>query len=94
MNVTLPKELEDFVLKKAASGEYRDADAVVIEALREFRSKGDDDVDPGWMRPLSDGSCPPEIKKVLLEAVRGVHHPMPADYFEQLRKRLRNDETK
>jgi hypothetical protein len=36
-----------------------------------------------------DGSCPPELKALLLEAINGPHHPMPADYFDQLRKRLR-----
>ncbi len=88
MNVTLPKELEDFVLSRAATGQYASTDAVVVEALREFQGKGDDDSEPAWMRPLPDGSCPPELKALLLEAVRGPHHPMPADYFDQLRQRL------
>lgn len=89
MNVTLPKELEDFVLSKTAAGQYPSADAVVVEALREFQGKVDDDSDPAWVRPLSDGSCPTELKPLLLEAVRRPHHPMPADYFDRLRQRLR-----
>ena len=82
MNVSLPKELEEFVLKEVAAGEYPDANAVVVEALREFQSKTVDETQ-------MDGSCPPELKALLLEAINGPHHPMPADYFDQLRKRLR-----
>jgi Arc/MetJ-type ribon-helix-helix transcriptional regulator len=89
MNVTLPRELEEFILKKAASGAYPSTDAVVIEALREFQRTAEDERQSEWMRPLPDGSCPPELKTLLLEAVRGPHHPMPSDYFEQLRQRLR-----
>jgi Arc/MetJ-type ribon-helix-helix transcriptional regulator len=92
MNVSLPKELEEFILKKAATGEYQNANAVVIEALREFQIKAE--ADPEWMRPLPDGTCPSEIKVLLLEAVRGPHHPMSANYFDQLRQRLRNTNTK
>jgi len=83
MNVSLPKELEEFVLKEVAAGEYPDANAVVVEALREFQSKTVDETQ-------MDGSCRPELKALLLEAINGPHHPMPADYFDQLRKRLRS----
>ena len=94
MNVTLPRELEEFVLKKAANGEYPSADAVVVEALRDFQRAAKDESQTGWMRPLPDGSCPPELKALLLDAVRGPHHPMPADYFDQLRQRLRSSSAK
>ena len=94
MNVSLPKDLEEFVFKKAAAGEYPDANAVVVEALREFQSKSDDETLPSWTQPLEDGSCPPELKALLLEAVQGPHHPMPADYFEKLRERVRISGTK
>jgi Arc/MetJ-type ribon-helix-helix transcriptional regulator len=85
MNVTLPKELEEFVLKKAASGEYATADAVVVEALREFQSRVGEESEPAWMRPLPDGHCPPELKAILMEALHGPHDPMPPDYFDQIR---------
>ena len=94
MNVTLPRELEEFVLKNAANGAYPSADAVVVEALREFQRTVEDEGQPGWMRPLPDGNCPPELKALLLDAVRGPHHPMPADYFERLRQRLRSSSAK
>ena len=94
MNVTLPRELEEFVLEKAANGEYPCADAVVVEALREFQRTVEDESQLGWMRPLPDGNCPPELKALLLDAVRGPHHPMPADYFDQLRQRLRTGSAK
>ena len=89
MNVTLPKELEQFVRKKAATGGYPSANAVVVEALREFQGKVDEEVEPSWTHPLRNGSCPQELKSLLLEAVRGPHYPMPGTYFEQLRKKLR-----
>ena len=54
MNVTLPKELEEFVLKKAATGEYPSADGVVAEGLREFQTKVNDESEPAWTHPLSD----------------------------------------
>ena len=44
MNVSLPKELEEFVFKEVAAGEYPDANAVVVEALR--------DGDPGRLIDL------------------------------------------
>ncbi len=94
MNVTLPRELEEFVVKKASDGAYPSADAVVVEALREFQRTVEDESQPGWTRPLPDGNCPPELKALLLEAVRGPHHPMPADYFEQLRTRLRSSSAR
>jgi Arc/MetJ-type ribon-helix-helix transcriptional regulator len=93
MIVSLPKELEEFVRKTAASGEYPSAEAVVVEALREFQGNREDDIEAGSMRSAPDGNCPPELKSILLEAVRGPHHPMPADYFEQLRQRLRVRES-
>ncbi len=92
MIVSLPKELEEFVRKTAASGEYPSAEAVVVEALREFQNNLENEA--GSMRSAPDGNCPPELKSILLEAVRGPHHPMPADYFEQLRQRLRFNKTK
>ena len=94
MNVNLPKELEEFVLQKTAAGEYPDASAVVVEALREFQSSQDDESLPSWTQALQDGTCPPDLKALLLEAVNGPHHPMPADYFEKLRERARSSGTK
>ena len=88
MNVTLPKELEEFVLREVAEGQYPDANAMVADALLELQSKSADE-GPAWTRPLPDGHCPPELKALLLEAVNGPHHPMPEGYFDRLRERLR-----
>jgi hypothetical protein len=63
-----------------------------VEALREFQSRDDDQSLPPWPEPLEDGSCPPNLKALLLEAVNGPH-PMPSDYFDRLRERLRNSGT-
>ncbi len=94
MIVSLPKELEEFVRKTAASGEYPSAEAVVVEALREFQNNREGENGAVSMRSAPDGNCPPELKSILLEAIRGPHHPMPAEYFEQLRQRLRFNKTK
>jgi putative addiction module CopG family antidote len=82
MNLSLPKDLEEFVQKEVATGEYPDATAVVVEALRELQTKTDNGI-------AEDETCPPDLKALLLEAVRGPHNPLPADYFDQLRRRLR-----
>jgi len=92
MNVSLPKELEEFVFKEVAAGEYPDANAVVVEALRELQSR--DEELPLWAHPGPDGKCPPELKELLLEAVNGPHHPMPPDYFDKLRERFRTNSLK
>lgn len=94
MNVSLPKELEEFVLREVAGGEYPDANAVVAEALIELQSKATDETLPLWTRPLPNGNCPPELKALLLEAVNGPHHPMPEDYFDRLRERVRTSGAK
>jgi Arc/MetJ-type ribon-helix-helix transcriptional regulator len=94
VNVSLPKDLEEFVAKKTASGEFPNPDAVVAAGLRELQNKALDESEPEWLQPLSDGTCPPELKSLLLEAVNSPHHPMPADYFDQLRTRLRSSRVK
>jgi hypothetical protein len=33
--------------------------------------------------------CPGDLKSMLLDAINGPHHPMPDDYFGELRKRIR-----
>lgn len=82
MTLTLPRDLEEFVIKEVEAGGYPDATTLVVEALREFRTKTLEEAPPSE-------PCPPGLKTLLLEAVNGPHHPMPVDYFEQLRKRLR-----
>src|SRR5256885_6785609 len=57
--------------------------------LRELKSKEADESLSDWTRPLPDGSCPPELKTLLLEAVNGPHHPMPEEYFDKLRSEER-----
>jgi Arc/MetJ-type ribon-helix-helix transcriptional regulator len=94
MNLSLPRDLEDFVASKTATGEFPSAEAVVVAALRELQSKTDEDNECAVPHPLADGSCPPALKCLLLEAVNGPHHPMPAEYFDQLRKRIRSASVK
>jgi len=82
MNLSLPRDLEEFVQKEVATGEYPDATAVVIEALRELQTKADNGIS-------QDEECPSDLKALLLEAIQGPHSPLPSDYFDQLRRRLR-----
>jgi Arc/MetJ-type ribon-helix-helix transcriptional regulator len=93
MNVSLPKELEEFVLKEVAQGGYPSAEAVVVEAVRELQNRIDDAGAQIPMAPSPDGNCPPELRSLLLEAVNGPHHPMPSNYFQQLRERLRQSDS-
>ena len=94
MNVSLPKDLEEFVAKKTASGEFPNPDAVVAAGLRELQSRTTAENESEPLRPLPDGTCPPELKSLLLEAINSPHHPMPANYFDQLRARLRSGAMK
>ena len=89
MDVTLPKELEEFVQSKVGVDGYSDASAVVAEALREFQHLTQDESDVEPQPVPSEWACPPALKTLLMEAVNGPHHPMPSDYFVQLRKHLR-----
>lgn len=87
--MSLPKELEEFVPKKTASGQYLSAEDVGVEALREFQSKEEDESGPALMDPLRDEACPAGLRAILVDAVRGPHHPMPTDCFEQLGQQIR-----
>lgn len=76
MNITLTKDLEKFVAAKVRSGGYADASEVVREALRDLRSIDD---------PAEQDT--PELAELLLPAVRGLHRPLTARHFAQLRQR-------
>lgn len=78
MEITLTRELEEFVTAKVRSGGYTDASEVVREALRDFRNQDD---------PAEYDS--PELAELLLPAVRGPHRPLTAHHFAQLRQRAR-----
>jgi putative addiction module CopG family antidote len=76
MQVTLCKELEDFIAEKVRHGGYANADEVVGEALRELKAKDD---------PAEIDSQ--ELAELLLAAVRGSHRPLTGEHFDQLRAR-------
>ena len=78
MQVTLTKDLKDFVARKVRAGGYANSGEVVREALRDFRTKDD---------PAEDDSR--ELAELLLPAVRGRHRPLTARHFDQLRLRAR-----
>ena len=71
--------------------------AVVLRRLRELEEHQEslslnETAEPAFRdmeETQQEGNCPPDLRALLLEAVAGPHHPMPADYFDQLRKRLR-----
>lgn len=78
MQVTLTRDLEDFIARKVQTGGYANASEVVREALRGFRTKDDPaDIDSR------------ELAEMLLPAVRGRHRPVTAKHFDQLRLRAR-----
>ena len=78
MQITLTKDLEQFVTGKIRAGGYTNASEVVREALRDFRDQDD---------PAEYDSA--ELAAVLLPAVRGPHQPLTPRHFEQLRRRAR-----
>jgi Arc/MetJ-type ribon-helix-helix transcriptional regulator len=78
MQVTLTKDLKDFIVRKVRGGGYTRPGEVVREALRDFRTKDD---------PAEADSR--ELAELLLPAVRGRHRPLTARHFGQLRLRAR-----
>ena len=78
MQVTLTRDLEEFIEQKVRTGGYTNPSEVVRDALRNFRAKDD---------PAELDSQ--ELAELLLPAVRGRHRPLAAKHFEQLRLRAR-----
>jgi putative addiction module CopG family antidote len=78
MQVTLTKDLQQFVAKKVQWGGYTSHSEVIREALRELRAKED---------PAEEDSR--ELAELLLPAVRGPHRPLTDRDFNQLRRRAR-----
>jgi putative addiction module CopG family antidote len=78
MQVTLTKDLEEFIARKVELGGYANASEVVRDALRNFRAKDD----------LSEVDSE-ELAEMLLPAVRGRHRPLTPKHFNQLRLRAR-----
>jgi antitoxin ParD1/3/4 len=78
VQVTLTKDLQDFVAEKVRSGGYESPGEVVREALRDLREKED-----------SSELDSQELADLLLPAVRGSHRPLTAKHFDQLRSRAR-----
>jgi putative addiction module CopG family antidote len=78
MQVTLTRDLRDFIVQKVRAGGYASPGEVVREALRDFRAKDD---------PAEIDSQ--ELVELLLPAVRGPHRPLTPKHFDQLRARAR-----
>lgn len=76
MDISLTKDLKDFVTQKVRAGGYSDASEVMREALRELRNNED---------PADADSK--ELAELLLAAVRGTHPPLTSKDFQQLRRR-------
>ena len=76
MQVTLTKDLEEFIARKVQTGGYANASEVVRDALRSFRAKDE---------PAEIDSQ--ELAELLLPAVQGRHRLLTAEHFDQLRLR-------
>ena len=77
MTVTLPKKLEAFVQRKVRAGDFRNANEVVREALRQWSEQQND-----WSQDS------PELKSFLLEAVRGPHRRLRVKELEEMEQRV------
>ena len=74
MDITLPRDVEEFVLKQVAQGAYPDISTIVTEALNEFRAcRFDPAVDSpeleAWLLE-AEGSPESQYQPTDLEAVR------------------------
>ena len=78
MQVTLTRDLQNFIVPKVCAGGYANSGEVVREALRDSRAKDD---------PAELDSQ--ELAELLLPAVRGPHRPLTAKHFDELRSRAR-----
>jgi putative addiction module CopG family antidote len=77
MDITLPKDLEEFVIEKVREGSYANPSELMPEALRKLRAKED---------PADSDS--EELAELLLPAMRGNHHSLSSEHFAQLRQRI------
>jgi putative addiction module CopG family antidote len=75
MEVTLTKELEDYVKAKVRSGRYADESEVVREALRDQEQR------EGWESPA--------LEAALLEGVRSTHRLYTRATLDRVRKSAR-----
>jgi putative addiction module CopG family antidote len=77
MTVTLPKKLEAFVQRKVRTGDFRNAEDVVREAVRQWSEEQND-----WSKDSA------ELKSFLLEAVRRPHRPLRVEELEAMERRV------
>jgi antitoxin ParD1/3/4 len=75
MQVTLTKELEQFIKNKVESGRYVDQSEVVREALR--------------ILELREDFESPALEAAVLEGVRSPHRPYSASTLDRIRKTAR-----
>lgn len=78
MQITLSKELEEFVMYQLRSGAYADANQLVQEALENLREAMPD----------------PALEQMLLEAHESSATPLTAEDFEAVRRLLRESRSK
>ncbi len=76
MEITLPRNLQQFVARKVRGGGSADASEVVREALRDLHAKED---------PAEQDSR--ELAELLRPAVAGPHRRVTARDFERLHQR-------
>ena len=75
MDITLTKEVANYVKAKVQSGRYAEESEVVREALRD--------------QELRDGYESPALEAALLEGVRDSHRPYTKATLSRIRKRPR-----
>jgi putative addiction module CopG family antidote len=77
MNVAIPQQLEDAVKEKVASGKYRSAEELVVEAVsRLIEEENSAPVDLSW------------LEKELQAGLNGEAREMTEADWEQLRQRI------
>lgn len=82
MTVDVPQPWSDFLTRETKSRGLQGPSELVVEALREYQRHRQTE-------EAEEAVCPPELKASLLAAMNGLHHPLPGDYFDRVRAKLR-----
>ncbi len=81
MNVTLPVSLQEFILHKVATGEFKSVDEAVSEGVRllqhqaEWKADARHKIDVGWQQAKSgDLHTPDQVRENLTTRKEAWHH--------------------
>lgn len=83
MTVSMPKELEEFVARKVQAGDFKNANEVICEAVRQLSQQQHD-----WEQDS------PELREFLLEGMDGSHKPFRFGELKEMGERILTERKK